>query len=300
MQTLIKVYEHNKNLIEKFLFSTLEKQHGKGLGAEALHNLFGLFPCLEAAYGTDDGFKQLTPVYLRRGQSDRGIGEEISGLINRGDFTDDRMITEPYISLMSGRLVLTVVLKSDTGYDFYDFNLRALLERLGLVPGHRRFSLFTRGVYLLMGSALIFFAIFSVLYGFAYFWWDICSHSRHFSLETIFKPVIAVTLGLAFFDLGKTIINHEVFRASETLEAFDAKSFVTFLTSIMIALLIEALLSVFKASLSAFSDLLYVAALIASLALLFFVVNHFIRGVGIWERRTSAENKGNRRENDVV
>ena len=75
------------------------------------------------------------------------------------------------------------------------------------------------------------------------------------------------------------------FRASETLEAFDAKSFVTFLTSIMIALLIEALLSVFKASLSQFSDLLYVSALIVLLALLFLVVKHFIRGSVSGHRR---------------
>ena len=282
MQTIIKVYEHNKKLIEKFLFSTLNKHHGTGMNAESLQDLFGLFPCLEAAYGADSGFVQITPLTLRHGHNSAGIGESLTHLLDSHTLENGRVMTEPYISLTSGKLILTAVLKTEHGYDFYDFNLRTVLERLALVAGHRRFNTFSRSVYLLMGSALIFFAIFSVLYGFGYFWWDLFAHSAHFSLETIFKPVIAVTLGLAFFDLGKTIINHEVFRASETLEAFDAKSFVTFLTSIMIALLIEALLSVFKASLLNFSDLLYVAALITSLALLFFVVNHFIRGVGIW------------------
>ncbi|WP_345990629.1 hypothetical protein WCX18_06115 [Sulfurimonas sp. HSL1-2] len=283
MQTIIRVYEHNKNLIEKFLFSTLNKQHVKGMSEASLQDLFGLFPSLEAIYGSDEAFIQNTPVYLRQGEDNSGRGGELSDLLGGQVFTDGRLITDPYISLTSGKLILTAVLETERGYDFYDFNLRALLERLALVAGHHRFSLFTRTIYLLMGAALIFFAIFSVLYGFGYFWWDLYTNANHFSLETIFKPVIAVTLGLAFFDLGKTIINHEVFRASETLEAFDAKSFVTFLTSIMIALLIEALLSAFKASLSNFSDLLYVAAMIASLALLFFVVTHFIRGVGVWK-----------------
>jgi hypothetical protein len=285
MQTLIRIYEHNKQLIETFLLSTLKKQHGQFAEDDSLQNLFHLFASLEAAYGTDEHFIQNTPTYLRHGEDVSGRGEEISALIEHSTPTEDILTTEPYFSLVSGHLVITAVLQSDDGYEFYDFHLHKLLERLSLLPGNRTFGLFSRSVYLVIGAALIMLAIFSVLYGCGYFWWDLFAHDKPFSLETVIKPVIAVTLGLAFFDLGKTIINHEVFQASETLEAFDAKSFVTFLTSIMIALLIEALLSVFKASLSGFSDLLYVSALIVSLALLFYVFNHFIQGVGIWERR---------------
>ena len=48
-----------------------------------------------------------------------------------------------------------------------------------------------------------------------------------------FKPVIALTLALAFFDLGKTIIRHEVFSKSESLDVFVAQlvlhpSFISF------------------------------------------------------------------------
>lgn len=294
MQTLIRIYEHNKQLIEIFLLSTLKKQHGRFAGDDSLQNLFNLFGSLEAAYGTDDAFVQNTPTYLRHGEDASGTGEEISALMEHESLSGDILTTDPYFSLVSGHLVITAVLKSDDGYEFYDFHLHKLLERLSLLPGNRTFGLFTRAVYLVIGAALILLAIFAVLYGCGYFWWDIFAHDKPFSLETVIKPVIAVTLGLAFFDLGKTIINHEVFQASETLEAFDAKSFVTFLTSIMIALLIEALLSVFKASLSGFSNLLYVSALIASLALLFYVFNHFIQGVGVWERRAPGRwNPGN-------
>lgn len=298
MQTIIRVYEHNKKLVEKFLLSTMKK-HDKGIAGGNLHNLFGVIHCLEAAYGTDENFRQNTSVHLRHGDDNSGFGEDISELISSKTFENGTLVTDPYISLSSGRLVLTVVLKAEDGYRFYDFNVHTLLERLSLIRGHHRFNFFSKAIYLVMGAALIFFAIFSVIYGFGYFWWELYYHADKFSLETIFKPVIAVTLGLAFFDLGKTIINHEVFRASETPEAFDAKSFVTFLTSIMIALLIEALLSVFKASLSQFSDLLYVAALIVSLSLLFLVVNYFIRGVGIWRPRGSSMKMYGRREEDA-
>jgi chromate transport protein ChrA len=135
-----------------------------------------------------------------------------------------------------------------------------------------------------MGGGLIFISLFAIAYGFYSFYGDVISIEHGFTLENIFKPVIALTLALAFFDLGKTIILHEVFSKSESLEVFDAKSFITFLTSIMIALLIEALLSVFKISLDGYEKMPYAAMLIVSLALLFFVFAWFIIHVGIWTK----------------
>jgi hypothetical protein len=285
MQMLIGVYEHNKMLIEKFLLSNLHKQRVNKLDEKSVGEMMALFPSLEAVYASDKAFVRQTPLYLRHGKDERGQEVPIPSAMELEGFDGTETIIPPYLSSATGYLVVTAVLASEEGYRFFDFSLRALLERLGLVPGHRRFTLFSRGSYLLMGATLIFFALFSVVYGLGSFVSDLFIDRRGFSFETIFKPVIAVTLGLAFFDLGKTIINHEVFRSSETLEAFDAKSFITFLTSIMIALFIETLLSLFKATLSGFGDMLYVSALIASLALLFFVFSHFVKGVGIWNRK---------------
>ncbi|MBD3789465.1 MAG: hypothetical protein IE885_03700 [Campylobacterales bacterium] len=52
----------------------------------------------------------------------------------------------------------------------------------------------------------------------------------------------------------------------------------------MIALLIEALLSVFKISLNGYEKMPDAAMLIAALSMLFFVFAWFIKNIGVWSK----------------
>jgi len=284
MQNIIKIYEHNKDLLEKFLISSINKFAKQNMNEKNIKEWFEVLDCLDAVYQSDSNYIQSTSLYTRHSQTSQRKGDALKAISELKDETLSHAITKPYISSATKKLIITIIVKNEYGYRFFDFNLYQLLSRFNLIPGHKKFTLFTKGSYLLMGATMLFFAIFSVFFGIGNFAYDLYV-SHHFTLEMIFKPVIAVTLGLAFFDLGKTIILHEVFAGSEILEAFDAKSFVTFLTSIMIALFIETLLSLFKASLSSFSDILYVAALIIALSLLFFVFSYFVKNLGIWENK---------------
>ncbi|HHD81042.1 MAG TPA: hypothetical protein ENK99_05590, partial [Campylobacterales bacterium] len=263
MQTLIRIYEHNREMIEKFLIASLHKQHLKKLDEREIKRLFQTLKSLELVYGTDKNLIQNTPNYYRYKTDNKFIGEDKSSLLElqRLNPTDHISISMPYISGATGHLVVTVMVVGDEEIRFFDFSLRSLLSELGLIESHTQFDLFNRVAYALMGGGLIFVALFVMGYGFYGFFKDLITLSSSFNLANIFKPVIALTLALAFFDLGKTIIRHEVFSNSEALEVFDAKSFITFLTSIMIALLIEALLSVFKISLEGYEKMPYAALL---------------------------------------
>jgi hypothetical protein len=284
MQTLVHVYEHNRDMIEKFLLSSLHKQNMHTLDKEESQRLSTILKSLELCYATDHDAIQTTPNYYRDRADESFIGEDKSSMIEIANLNPDRKISSPYISGATGNVVVTVMIESQTQYQFYDFCVKELLHRFGIVENHKGFDLFSSFSYLLMGGGLIFISLFAIGYAFYGFYIDMVSLGKGFNLESIFKPVIALTLALAFFDLGKTIIRHEVFSKSESLEVFDAKSFITFLTSIMIALLIEALLSVFKISLDGYEKMPYAAILIVSLALLFFVFAWFIKNVGVWTK----------------
>ena len=137
-------------------------------------------------------------------------------------------------------------------------------------------NLVNKIAYASIGGGLLFFGIFLVLYGF----YDFGSYFigyKTLSLETVFKPIIALTLGLAVYDLGKTILDEEVLpNTHHKREGFNAKTLLKFSVSIIIALLIEALLVVFKISLNDYKDLGYAAMLIVSVSTLILVFGVFI------------------------
>lgn len=284
MQTLVKAYDFNRNMIEKFLMASLHKQHLHTMNKTEANKLMEMLKSLELIYVTDKHCIQTTPNFYRDREEKGFIGEDKSSLIEIEAISKDRPVTSPYISGATGNLVVTVMIEGENEYQFYDFSLRELLNRFGIIESHEHFDMFSSISYFLMGAGLIFISLIAIGYGFYGIFKEATSLGMNFNLESIFKPVIAFTLALAFFDLGRTIIRHEVFSKPGSMEVFDAKSFITFLTSIMIALLIEALLSVFKISLDGYEKMPYAAMLIVSLALLLFVFVWFIKNSGVWSK----------------
>jgi hypothetical protein len=173
-------------------------------------------------------------------------------------------------------MCLTVVYATKTGYIFLDFKLRGLLERFDLIEIRSGFRRLTRYAYAVIGGGLLFFGLFVVIYGFYSFGLYLFG-VKELSLDVVFKPVIALTLGLAVFDLGKTIYEQEVLpKTQHVQDSFNAKTLLNFSVSIIIALLIEALLVVFKISISDYRDLPYAAALIGALSALLLVFSVFV------------------------
>jgi hypothetical protein len=97
------------------------------------------------------------------------------------------------------------------------------------------------------------------------------------SLEMIFKPIIALTLSIAIFDLAKTILEQEVFFKSYSKNSkVETKILTKFLTTIIIALSIEALIVVFKIAINDYVQMINAFYLIAGIALILISLTIFI------------------------
>jgi uncharacterized Tic20 family protein len=277
VQNLVTVYDRNIELIQKFVASSLQVIDFDHIDETVIKKLFTMFPSLELLYQCDENLVQSSPNIYREKEDALQAGVNRHYLLEN-HVMDTRGIyfLPPYFSTATGRLCVTVVFKTKQGYIFLDFVLRTLLERFDLIEARSGFKLLSRYAYALIGGGLLFFGVFVVLYGF-YTFGTYLFGSAELSLDIVFKPVIALTLGLAVFDLGKTIYEQEVLpRTQHVHDSFNAKTLLNFSVSIIIALLIEALLVVFKISISDYRDLPYAATLIGALAALLFVFSIFI------------------------
>ena len=112
----------------------------------------------------------------------------------------------------------------------------------------------------------MFFALLAI--GYALF-----SFAQHllldgFTLDTLFKPIVAVTLGLAIFDLAKTILEREVYYKSYSKKSEDSMVLTKFAIAIIIALSIEALMVVFKIAIHDYKDMIYGLYLITGVGII--------------------------------
>lgn len=276
MQDLVRSYAANAPLIQNFILSTLGNVNLKSLNVQLIERLYKTFPSLELLYKSDEGFVQNSPnIYLDR-EDHTQIGADRAYLIDQVQILKGYYISDPYISTATGFLCITVVYAVSEGYLFLDFRLRKLLERFDLIEKNDVFKFINRTSYALIGGGLLFFGIFVVLYGF-YTFAGYLFAIEPLSIDTVFKPIIALTLGLAVYDLGKTIVEQEVLpRTQHVSDVFNPKTLLNFSVSIIIALLIEALLVVFKISLHNYKDLPYAATLVGALSFLLLVFAVFV------------------------
>lgn len=277
MQHLVKIYTKNSEIIEKFIISTLNKLHFEEATKDSFEKLHETLPSLELLYECDRDMVQISANFGKEFEDITQIGKQRSYLLDKRTFLEDYLVSDPYISSATGHLCITVICKHEGGYLFFDFRLRTLLERFHMIEADTKFRQTNRFAYAFIGGALLLLGFFVAIYGVGSFAKYLFSDEL-MTLEIFFKPVIALTLGLAVFDLGKTIFEQEVIpRHQNVTDVFNPKSLITFMSSIMIALLIEALLIVFKISINDYHDLPYAAGLIASISILFFVFGYFIQ-----------------------
>ena len=276
MQDLVRSYGANAPLIQKFILNTLGNVSLKSLNVQLVERLYKTFPSLELLYKCDEGFVQNSPnIYVNR-EEHHHVGVDRSYLIDEVAIQKGHYISDPYISTATGFLCITVVYAVGDGYLFLDFQLRKLLERFDLIEKNDVFKLLNRTSYALIGGGLLFFGVFVVVYGF-YTFSGYLFGSEELSIDAVFKPIIALTLGLAVYDLGKTIVEQEVLPQTQHVsDVFNPKTLLNFSVSIIIALLIEALLVVFKISLHNYKDLPYASTLVAALSFLLLVFAVFV------------------------
>lgn len=280
MREYIEIYQQNKEKIETFIEDTLEKQYLlKSQIDERFKKLFKSFPSLELIYLVDCKTKnQISNNFYRSKIDKTQVGEARDNLINKLNIKDNGFaFTKPYQSTTTGTTCITVSKKEDDEIIFLDFDLEILLERLGLIEKNKFFSTVTKSFYIIAGFFMMFLSGVAIVYAGVDFVTNLMQNAL--SIDTIFKPIIATTLGLAIFDLAKTILEQEVYYKSYIKDPkIEIKTLTKFLVTILIALSIETLMVVFKIAIENYDKLINALYLmigtslfIVSLSLMIFI-----------------------------
>ena len=189
------------------------------------------------------------------------------------------VLSDPYPSSLTGELCVSA---SEPVYDekgtllyivCVDISLNDILK---LIPPGRLdfgFENFSRLVYALISLAL--FAITAVLFvlGIKSIIW---APFGSLNVADMFESTIVLTLALALFDLVKAIFDEEVLGKSAKENSGVSRTMVRFLSSIIIALAIEALMLVFKFAITSPEQIVYAVWLISGVSLLLIALSVYL------------------------
>ena len=279
MKEFLETYNQNQEDIEYFLQESI-----KNLGNLSFYektdfkHLYNLFPSLELVYVIDKESKNQVSDNIYRYKSDGNAKDKNrSHLISKLHFTDSNIaFSKPYISSATRNSCITASVKEGNKIYFLDFKIDILLEKLSLLELNKPFHSLTKSFYVITGFTLMALSLITILFSLYDFATYIFS-KQNLALEMIFKPIIALTLGIAIFDLAKTILEQEVFFKSYSKESIvEIKMLTKFLITIIIALSIEALIVVFKIAIDNYHDMIHAFYLIGGISLILISLTIFV------------------------
>ena len=199
--------------------------------------------------------------------------------------TGGAVVTEPYLSSATGKLCISAIQQlsnsegKPAGYMVLDISLA---DTIGFLMGdsiRKKFvpffssvySIISIGLFLVVGTLLMFAG--QELYLFVT--GDVIDGKAHLKP---FSVIIYLTLGLAIFDLAKTILEEEVLMHKDIFRHSSTRRTITrFVAAILIAVLIEALLLMFKAAVGGGDSQQVMAAVFMMLAAVALLI-----GLGIY------------------
>jgi hypothetical protein len=276
MKEYIEIYALNQPKIESFIGDTLENT-GVLCDDESFKKLFKTFPSLELVYVVNGATKkQVSPNIYRYSIEEKERGQDREYLISKLKIQENGYaFTQPYQSSATRNVCVSVAKKEDENIVFMDLSVEVLLERLGLIEKHKFFSGITKMFYLLAGYLMMLLSGAALFYAGVDFLSNLID--SNLTVDTIFKPIIAVTLGVAIFDLSKTILEQEVYFKSYVKDPkIEIKTLTKFLVSILIALSIETLMVVFKIAIENYDKMLHALYLMAGTSLFIFALSFLI------------------------
>ena len=273
----ITIYKENKESIERFLLDNISNNATTKLTDEYLNNFFKTFKSLNMLYVTDENYQQSKAKLIRNKKDTTPLPIDRIATFEKKVIKDGKYISSPYVSISTGHTIITVIKKIEDNYLVMDFDLIDLLEELGYITHGMFFQKINKIIYASIGYGLYLLSVILVLYSILTFG----SYLFYYDATLIgatFKSIVSITLGLAIFDLGKNLLEHEVVYRHEAEKNNSSKVFIKFLISIIVAMSIEGLIFIFKIILSKeYSDMLYAFYLIAGVSMLIVSLSLFSR-----------------------
>lgn len=280
MKRIINIYTEHKNSVQFYLRSTMESFHPLSNNAQDMRRFFESEKSAEVIYAVNETFTQFTPSYGRNYIDENRNGTDKSFYFKWVSFSEEPIhISNPYLHHVTGLPTLTAVKMENNRYIVADFDMLKLLEELRLIEHNSAYEQINRFVMGSGGLLLGIVSVFLIFYGaYIFFQMLISPYSGEAVMHQIFTSIISITIGLAIYDLAKTLIENEVlFKTFNYGNDLQNKALSKFLTSIIIALSIESLMAVFKIVLDDYSKLINAFYLIIGVTLL-------IVGTGVYNR----------------
>lgn len=280
MQEQYSIFIENQEEIKTFIAETIsntgnlsEREH------DNFKKIFKIFPSLELVYicNYDENVKQISSNIHRHKTNDQARDRPRKYLLKKLNLTkEDIDVSQPYLSGATGQICITVAKREGDKIYFLDLNLTTLLKRLSLLEIHSLFTFSIKAFYVLIGIAMMILALSTIGYSAIEFYTHLFV-KKIVSIESIFKPVIALTLGLAIFDLARTVLEQEViFKTHSTNNKNEYKVLTRFSITIIVALLIESLMVVFKIAINDYSNMIQAFYLVSGISLLIASLAFFI------------------------
>lgn len=236
---------------------------------ETYHCIAEHYPFMALLYTLDEKGVQISnnisSLHSRKNDSN-GLGKNRSErpyyLLAKN--SDSVVVTDPYFSNKEGILCISAAVKrnslegGNSGFIVLDIDLTKAIEFLMGDLSRRRFMPAFKVVYSLIVAGL--FSVTAVLLYAAttemVSLWHIEQNKEDLHMKP-FGVIIFLTLALAIFDLGKTILEEEVLMHKDIFRHSSTRRTITrFIAAILIAVSIEALLLMFKAALGVNGDII--------------------------------------------
>lgn len=228
---------------------------------QAMQMLGKIYPFVDLLYVLDENGVQIsdniavTPQHFAAYQG-KGKDRNQRPYYKLAKDTDQIVVTEPYLSSVNRDLCISAAIKvkcdscETAQIVVIDIDLTATIEFLMGDTARRKFQPFFKLFYTIISVGLLFVVISLMFSAFS----EILALFPHENTkETQLKPfgiIIFLTLGLAIFDLGKTIFEEEVLMHKDVFRHSSTRRTITrFIAAILIAVSIESLLLMFKSAL---------------------------------------------------
>ena len=258
----IERYEEQQVLIHNLLLSILASVQASLTNKQEYQQLVNQYPFLELQYclnqqGIQQGYNVCFKRQYKKKLAHLGAGQDLSArpYFLLASASPDPHFTSPYISTATKHLCISVIkmIPSEKGKQQFlviDVCLTELIEFImGDIKRARMTPYFRVGYGLIVGClfCLVIYLLYKVFAGMVDL---VLNENIQSDPLKPFTIIIFVTLALAIFDLGKTILEEEILMHKDIFRHSSTRRTITrFISTILIAVSIEALLTMFKAAL---------------------------------------------------